>query len=254
VAEATPNLPPGYDDTPIIPGQRWKVHDRYRPQPPVVTPPTEMTQERPGKAPSDAVILFDGTSLDGWVHTGKGTPASWKVENGYMEVAPKSGGIETRQHFGDCQLHLELCEPAVVKGEGQGRGNSGVFPMGRYEIQVLDCYNNLTYPDGTSAAIYGEFPPLANACRPPGVWSTYDIIWVGPRFDGEKFVSPARVTVFFNGIVVHHDVALIGPTTHRKVLAYSAHPPVGPLHLQDHGDLLRYRNIWYRPLKGYDEI
>jgi hypothetical protein len=242
----------GYDDTPLIPGQKWKVHDSARPLPRVVTPGTESTQEAAGRPPSDAVVLFDGKDLSGW-ESAKGGPAAWKVENGTMEVVAKTGAIRSKQHFGDCQLHLEWAAPAKVEGESQGRGNSGVFLMGLYEIQVLDCYQNPTYADGSTAAIYGEFPPLVNACRRPGQWQTFDIVWVAPRFDGERLASPARATVLHNGVVVHHDVTLIGPTTHRKVLPYAAHPPTGPLVLQDHGNPVRYRNIWYRPLKGYDE-
>jgi len=237
----------GYDDTPFLPGGKWRVHDGNRPQPPVVTPAAE-----PGGPPSDAVVLFDGTSLDAWVSVAGG-PARWKVENGYMEVVPGTGDIQTLAEFGDAQIHLELCEPAEVKGEGQGRGNSGVFLMGRYEIQVLDCYNNLTYADGTSAAIYGQYPPLVNACRPPGEWSTYDIIWETPRWENGQLIKPAYVTVLFNGIVVHNHRRLLGYTSHRVLTEYVEHPPVGPLRLQDHGDLVRFRNIWYRPLVGYEE-
>lgn len=242
----------GYDDTPFLPGTPWRVHDGNRPQPPVVTPGTESTQERPGQPPSDAIVLFDGTDLSGWESL-DGSEAKWKVENGYMEVVPKTGNIRTKEHFGDCQLHIEWAAPAEVVGEGQGRGNSGVFLMGRYEIQVLDCYNNITYPDGTTGAIYGQYPPLVNACRPPGQWQVYDIIWQAPRFDGDKLVSPAYVTVLFNGVVIHNHVALRGPTAHRVVTEYEPHEPVGPLMLQDHGDPVRFRNIWYRPLRGYDE-
>ncbi|MFP4056221.1 MAG: DUF1080 domain-containing protein [Candidatus Brocadiia bacterium] len=243
---------PGYDDTPVIPGQKWKVHDSARPQPPVVEPPTPSTQDQAGRPPSDAVVLFDGTDLEKWVAK-DGGPAPWKVEDGYMEVEPKSGNIQTAQPIGDCQLHIEWAAPAEVSGESQGRGNSGVFLMGRYEIQVLDCYDNPTYADGTTAAIYGQFPPLANACRPPGQWQTYDIVWIAPRFSGDELVSPARVTVIHNGVVVHHARELIGPTTHRRVLDYQAHPPEGPLMLQDHGDAVRLRNIWYRPLPAEDQ-
>jgi len=244
--------PVGYDDTPFLPGSKYRVHDGSRPQPRVVTPGTESTQEQPGRPPSDAVVLFDGTDLSKW--EGKdGGPAQWKVENGYMEVVPKTGNIQTKEHFGDCQLHVEWRAPSEVKGESQGRSNSGVFLMGRYEIQVLDCYNNPTYPDGTTAAIYGQCPPLVNACREPGAWQTYDIIWLAPLFEGEKVVRPAIVTVFHNGVVVHHYKELIGPTTHRQILAYEPHPPTGPLMLQDHGDLVRFRNIWYRPLTDYDQ-
>jgi len=238
---------PGYDDTPLIPGQPYKVHDKERPHPRVITPGTESTQEKPGRAPSDAGVLFDGKSLSGWA-TQDGQAAKWKLENSYMEVVPKTGNIATREQFGDCQLHVEWAAPAVVKGESQGRGNSGVFLMGLYEIQVLDCYDNPTYADGYTAAIYGEFPPLVNACRKPGEWQSYDIVWFGPRFDGDKLVRPARLTLFHNGALVHHNRELTGPTTHRQVLEYKPHPAVGPLVLQDHGDLVRYRNIWYRPL------
>jgi hypothetical protein len=238
---------PGYDDTPFLPGQPWRVHDRNRPQPRVVTPGTESTQEQPGRPPSDAIVLFDGSSLAGWVHT-DGRPASWKVENGYTEVVPRSGNIQTTVHFGDCQLHLEWMASADVRGESQGRSNSGVFLMGRYEIQVLDCYQNPTYADGTTAAIYGQFPPLVNACRRPGEWQTYDLVWIAPRFDGERLLSPAFLTLFHNGVLVHYHRALIGPTAHRRVIPYTPHPPIGPLMLQDHGDPVRFRNIWYRPL------
>lgn len=241
----------GYDDTPQLPGQQWRVHDVNRPQPRVITPGTESTQERPGDPPSDSVILFDGCDLSGW--TGRDGEAKWKVENGYMEVVPGTGNIETKEHFGDCQLHIEWASPVEVKGESQGRGNSGVFLMGRYEIQVLDCYENRTYADGATAGIYGQWPPLVNACRKPGQWQSYDIVWIAPRFDGDELVSPAYVTVFHNGVVVHHYRSLHGPTGHRNVLPYTPHPPVGPLSLQDHGDLVRYRNIWYRLLTGYDE-
>ena len=253
----------GYDDTPILPGTQWHVHDGKRPQPPVVTPgevscdcgcdcecDSDCVQMGP---PSDAVVLFDGTDLSAWLTKSDGSPAQWKVEDGYMEVVPKTGYIQTKEHFGDCQLHLEFACPEEVKGEGQGRGNSGVFLMGRYEVQVLDCYDNLTYPDGTTGALYGQKPPLVNACREPGRWQTFDIIWEGPRFDGDKLVKPAFITVIQNGIVLHHRAELRGHTSHKVVTEYEPHPEVGPLELQDHGDLVRFRNIWYRPLKGYDE-
>jgi hypothetical protein len=238
----------GYSDTPVIPGSIYKVHDGDRPQPRVVTPGVVA-----GAAPSDAVVLFNGTSMDGWVKCSDDTPAEWKVENGYMEVVPSTGDIKSTTVIGDCQLHVEMAAPEVVKGNGQGRGNSGVFLMGQYEIQVLDCYDNPTYPDGTSCAIYGQYPPLVNACRKPGEWQTYDIIWEGPRFDGDVLVKTARVTVIFNGIVVHHAKELQGPTQHRQLAAYVPHAEQLPLKLQDHGDLVRFRNIWFRPLTGYDE-
>jgi hypothetical protein len=242
----------GYDDTPLLPGSKWKVHDGSRPQPRIVTPGTESTQEMAGTAPSDAVVLFDGSDLSRW-QSMDGGPAAWTVENGYAQVVPKTGNIRTIEEFGDCQLHVEWSAPAKVKGSSQGRGNSGVFLMGRYEIQVLDCYGNPTYADGMTAAIYGQCPPLVNPCRKPGEWQAFDIVWVGPKFDGAELLSPAFVTILHNGVVVHHHKELRGPTKHKQLMSYAAHPPVGPLVLQDHGDLVRYRNIWYRPLKSYDE-
>lgn len=235
----------GYDDTPIIPGTSYHVHDGNRPQPPIVTPGC-----CPGMPPSDATILFDGTSFDGW--QGRDGDVQWLLAGGIMEVVPKTGDIWTKAEFGSCQLHLELRSPHVVKGEGQGRGNSGVFMMGLYEIQVLDNYENPTYPDGTAGAIYGQYPPLVNACRKPGEWSSYDVLWEAPQFDGEKLVKPAYVTVIMNGVVLHHHKELQGPTLHRKTTAYTSHPPVGPLKLQDHGDLVAFRNIWIRPVGDYD--
>src|SRR3712207_4932523 len=204
----------GYDDTPVIPGTPYRVHDHTRPQPRVIRPGTFSTPESPGQPPSDAVILFDGRDTSRW--TGKEGECRWKVENGYLEIVPGTGNIRTREEFGDCQLHLEWAAPSVVKGESQGRGNSGVFLMGRYEIQVLDCYENPTYADGTTAAIYGQYPPLVNACRPPGEWQTYDIIWLSPRFEEDRLVRTAYVTVLHNGIVVHHHTELLGPTRHRQ--------------------------------------
>ncbi len=235
----------GYDDTPIIPQQQWRVHDDKRPEPRVVQPGAEA-----GAAPSDAVVLFDGTDLSGWRNR-EGGAAAWTLQDGYMEVVPGSGDIHTAENLPDCQLHLEWAAPERLKGESQGRGNSGVFLMGKYEIQVLDCYDNPTYADGTSGAIYGQWPPLVNACRPPGQWQSYDIIWLAPRFEGTQLLSPARVTVVQNGVLLHHDKEWNGPSGHRNIPPYEAHPPEGPLQLQDHGDLVRFRNIWYRPLTPY---
>ena len=230
----------GYNDTPIIPDSTWHVHDGDRPQPRIVTPGTC------GTPPSDAIVLFGGSSLDGWA--GRDGDAAWKVEDSYMEVIPGTGNIKSKAEFGDCQLHLEFAAPEVVKGDGQGRGNSGVFLMGCYEIQVLDCHDNPTYADGATGGIYGQFPPLVNACRKPGEWSVYTIIWTGPRFEGETLVREAKVTVMLNGIVVQNAQVLQGPTEHRQLATYKPHAEVGSLELQDHGDLVRFRNIWYRPL------
>lgn len=236
----------GYDDTPFIPGSQYRVHDSKRPQPRVVAPGAAS-----GMAPSDAVVLFDGCDLSGWLGKGDGA-AEWKVENGAMEVVPGTGNIYSAAKFGSCQLHLEFAAPERVKGDGQGRGNSGVFLMRKYEIQVLDCYDNPTYADGATGAIYGQCPPLVNACRRPGEWSAYDIVWEAPVFDGERLVSPAYVSVLLNGIVLHHRKELQGTTMHRAVSTYEPHEPEGALELQDHGDLVRFRNIWYRPLGAYD--
>ena len=247
-----PKTPPKSEEGPPIPGTPWKVHDQNRPQPRVVDPGTASTPDAPGQPPSDAVVLFDGKDTSHWV--GKDSkPITWKVENGYMEPTPKAGTITTTDKFGDCQLHVEWATPAEVKGNSQGRGNSGVFLMGMYEIQVLDSFQNKTYADGGAASIYGQSPPLVNACRKPGEWQTYDIIWEAPRFDGKNLVKPAYVTVIHNGVVVHNHKEVIGATRHKALAQYSPHPPVGPLSLQDHGNPIRYRNIWYRPLKDYDQ-
>jgi hypothetical protein len=237
----------GYDDTPQLPDQKWKVHDSQRPVPPVVTP-----GDAPGKPPSDAIVLFDGKDLSKW-HDGKGGEAKWKLENDYFECFKGAGSMVTKDQFGDMQLHIEWRAPDPPKGTSQGRGNSGVFLMGRYELQVLDSFENRTYADGQAASLYGQFPPLVNASRKPGEWQTYDIVWVAPRFKDGQVESPAMITVFHNGVVVHNKKAYIGGSTHRAVGKYSPHGDKGPISLQDHGDPVRYRNIWVRPLKGYDE-
>ncbi len=237
----------GYEDTPHLLDSPYRVHDLSRPHPPVVHPGFPGGPAAPGEAPSDAVVLFGGANLSGWVDR-HGSDAAWKVQHGYMEVVAGAGDIRTRAEFGDCHLHLEWAAPAEVIGDSQGRGNSGVFLMDRYEIQVLDCFENPTYADGTTAAVYGQHPPLVNACRRPGEWQTYDILWEAPRFDGERLSRPAHVTVLHNGVVVHYRAEVLGSTSHRASPTYTAHPSVGPLRLQDHGNPVRFRNIWYRPL------
>lgn len=240
----------GYQDTPMLPPEnKWHVHDGERPQPKVVKPGAGGA-EAPSKPPSDAQVLFDGTNLAKW-KAGDGKPTGWKLQSGYMEA--HGGNISTRDEFGDCQLHVEWFAPTPPKNNGQGRGNSGVFMFGRYEIQVLDSYENPTYPDGQAAAIYGQCPPLVNACVKPGEWNVYDIVFIGPRFKDGKLVSPAYLTLFHNGVLVHNHRELIGDTGHKTVGKYNAHGPKGPLVLQDHGDPVRFRNIWIRELKGYDE-
>lgn len=240
----------GYQDTPML--GKWHVHDGLRPQPTVVDPGSFSTQDTPGKPPSDAIILFDGKDLSKWQGP-NGKPAGWTVENGIATIKPGSGSITTKEDIGDCQLHIEWSSPTPPKGQGQGRGNSGVIFFGRYEIQVLDSYNAKTYPDGQAAALYGSYPPLVNASRPPGEWNIYDIIFTVPRFDGDKLIKPGYFTVLHNGVVVHNHVELLGNSNHRALPKYEPHPPQGPLLLQDHGNPVRYRNIWYRKLKNYDE-
>jgi Domain of Unknown Function (DUF1080) len=232
--------------------KRWKIHDPDRPAPPVVDPGTASTQDSPGRAPSDAVVLFDGKDLSKWAHK-DGSAAKWKLENGYFEVVPKTGYIYTREAFGDCQLHVEFAEPSPAKGEGQDRGNSGVFLQGLYETQVLDSYQSKTYADGQAGAIYGQYPPLVNASRSPGQWQTYDIVFHGPRFDKDgKLLRSARETVFHNGVLVQDNVELSGPTAHGKRPPYGPQPEKLPLALQDHNHPVRYRNIWIRELQAQE--
>lgn len=248
----------GYQDTPIIPGTNWHVHDGERPQPPQVTPGS-LSALPPVTPPSDAIILFDGsaTSAENWVQFKDGEPLKWTVENGYMQVVPRTGDIKTTRQFeGPYQLHVEWAAPHEIlehngkPAESQGRGNSGVFLDEIYEIQVLDNWQNPTYADGHATAIYGNKPPLVNACCPRGLWNIYDILWTGPKFDGDKLVSPAFVTVFHNGVCVHNHVELIGNTPHKDNGKYTPHAP-GGIRLQDHGDPNRFRNIWLRPLGQY---
>jgi hypothetical protein len=226
----------------------WAIHDRNRPQPPVVTPGTASTPEKAGLPPSDAVTLFNGKDLSNWESI-KGGPAAWTVGKGYFQTAAKTGDIQTKQAFGDCQLHVEWATPNPPHGEDQDRGNSGVYLQGLYEIQVLDSYHSVTYADGQAAAVYGQYPPLVNASRPPGQWQTYDIIFHGPRFDANgKLLRPAIVTVIHNGVLVQDHVAIMGPTMHKQRPPYHVTPVKLPLRLQDHNHPVRYRNLWIREI------
>ena len=234
----------GYTDTPQLPGQKWKVHDAERPHPRKVTPGLPLLNEAP---PSDALVLFDGKDLSQWVDP------RWKVEHGYMEIVPHSGRLTTKEKFGDCQLHVEWMIPQGVEGAGQNRGNSGVELMTRYEIQVLESYQNLTYADGQAASMYGVWPPLVNATRPQGEWNVYDIFFEAPKFEGDKLAQPGYLTLVHNGVLVHNHQRIIGSTIHRKVAKYTPHPAEEPLSLQDHDQTVRYRNIWIRRLRPYDE-
>lgn len=225
----------------------YPQHSMERPQPRAVDPGPYTA---PAPPPSDAVVLFDGRDLSQWTNADSaGAPARWTVENGYMQVAAGTGSIETRRGFGDVQLHIEWMAPAPPHGEGQERGNSGVILMGRYEVQVLDSYHAETYPDGQAGALYGQYPPLVNASRPPGEWQTYDIVFHRPRFEGDRVVRPAQVTVLHNGVLVQDGAVLTGPTAHQERPPYTPHADELPLLLQDHGHPVRYRNIWVRELE-----
>ncbi len=255
-AFAQPNL--GYTNTPIIPGTQWHVHDGDRPQPRIVTPGATFSHLAP--APANATVLFDGKDLSKW-QSGRGGEARWKVENGYLEAVRGTGNIRTKDKFADFQLHLEFATPAQVSGSSQGRGNSGVLINGMYEVQVLDSFNNPTYPDGQAGALYGQTPPLVNASKPPGEWQTFDIIFESPRWDaGGKLVKNANVTVIHNGVVLQHKREYFGATDgvggvpHTALGAYTQpHPPEVPIELQDHNNPVRFRNIWIRTLGEYDK-
>jgi len=239
----------GFQDTPMQPDGKWHVHDPARPQPPVVTPGTFSENATPS---SDAVVLFGGKDLSQWRDKKTGGPAPWTVEDGAAVSA--KGDIVTTNEFGDIQLHLEFREPIPPKESGQGRGNSGVFFMGQYEIQVVDCYNNKTYADGVTAGIYGQHPPLANACRPPGEWQTYDIIFNVPHFGANgEVLSPGYVTVFHNGVVAQNHQAIRGATNWRVPGKYTPHGPTGPIALQYHNNSVSFRNIWVRPVPLVNE-
>lgn len=246
--------PLGYEDTPFLPDQPWRVHDLKRPHPPVVRPATQ-----PGRPPSDAVVLFDGKDLSQWFQRGRREQRGkileprWKVHDGYMEVVGGTGDLVSKEKFGDAQLHIEWAAPPRIEGAGQWRGNSGVLIMERYEIQVLDNWENPTYADGMAGAIYGQWPPLANPARRPGEWQIFDIVFEAPRFEGDKLVKPAYVTVFLNGVLLHHRRQIIGRMAHRRVGTYAPHAPEESLALQDHDTPVRYRNIWVRRLKDYDQ-
>ena len=232
--------------------KKYDVHDKTRENPPVIA-----AGEQTGQPPSDAIVLFDGKDTSQWISERRGGgDVPWKIENGYMEVVKKAGGIRTKKAFGNCQLHVEWrtpegIDPAITD---QKRSNSGVFLMDRYEVQVLDSYtannykDNRTYADGQAAAIYGSHPPMVNACRKPGQWQTYDISFMRPLFDENgKLVRKARITVLHNGVVVHNNLEIEGTTSHKKKAAYTPHES-GYIHLQDHNNPIRFRNIWIREL------
>jgi len=241
----------GYTNMAEIPGTPWRIHDAVRPQPRVVTPGAA-----PGAPPADAIVLFNGKDLSQWVQVVKGQvmDAKWPIRDGFFETGAGSGSIRTRENFGDVQLHLEFATPSNAEGHSQGRGNSGVILMGRYEIQVLDSFDNITYADGMAASIYGEYPPLVNVARKPGEWQSYDIIFEAPKFNGTTLVAPAYFTVIWNGVLVHNRRPVMGSTSATKTQhAYTPHDAELPLTLQDHANPVRYRNVWIRRLTGYDQ-
>lgn len=223
----------------------WPVHSMKRPRPPVVQPGPVAA---PVPAPPDAIVLFDGNNLSAW-RSGEEI-AKWRIVNGAMEVVRGAGGIETAAAFGDIELHIEWRSVAPPRGDGQARSNSGVFLMGRYEVQILDSYQNETYADGQAAALYGQHPPLVNASRAPGEWQTYDIIFKRPRFTSNGHViQPASITMLHNGVLVHNAARFLGATAHQRRAEYAAHEDRRPLALQDHGDPVQFRNIWLRDLE-----
>ena len=228
-----------YGDTPDA-KHAWAVHDMNRPQPPII-------QAEAGKPPSDAIVLFDGTSLDKWC-ADNGEPTKWIINDGAMECVPRAGYIRTKESFGDCQLHVEWATPVKVEGNGQGRGNSGVFLMGQHEVQVLDSFNNPTYADGQAASVYAENPPMVNACRAPGEWQTYDIIFHQPVWEGNVMKFPGSVTVLHNGVLVQDHWEFEGMSTHLTRRPVSKYGEKGPLRFQDHGNPVRFRNVWIREI------
>ena len=229
----------GYDDTPMQPDGKWRIHDIKRPRPPVVTPGPFVS----APAPADAIVLVGpGSDLSQWQAT------TWPMADGVLQTG--KGMLTSKASFGDIQLHVEFATPSKVSGDSQGRGNSGVYIGGVFEVQVLDSFENPTYADGQAAALYGQFPPLVNASRKPGEWQSYDIAFKAPRFDAGKLVSPAIVTVLHNGVLVHNAQAFWGPTQHRRIDPYQPSNATGPIRLQDHGNPVRYRNIWLREIKA----
>ena len=228
-----------------ISGVRWKSHDMSRPRPQSVE---GLPQSLPTPAPRNAVVLFDGKDLSQWTNA-KNEAAAWKVENGFFEVVPGTGAMQTKTGFGDVYLHIEWASPNPAKDTGQNRGNSGIFFMTHYELQVLDSYHADTYADGQAGALYGQTPPRFNVCKPPGEWQAYDIFFRRPRFaDDSSLVTPASITVLHNGILIQDNENYFGPTSWLKFLPYTKHADQLPLMLQEHGCAVRFRNIWALPL------
>ena len=237
----------GFKDTPMLPGGKWHVHDGDRPQPPIVTPGSAAG---PGSVRRRGPLRRQGPLEVARQRPGAGLEARRGRDGRSPLRRQGSGTITSKDEFGDCQIHVEFATPNPPKGTDQGRGNSGVLIMGRYELQVLDSFDNLTYPDGQASAIYGQHPPQVNASKKPGEWQTYDIIFTAPKFakDG-SLEAPAYITALHNGVLTQNHVALLGPMTFRALAKYSPHGPKGPIAFQDHGNPVRYRNIWVREIK-----
>jgi hypothetical protein len=227
----------GYKDTPKLPWCDYLVHDPDRPAPRRINPGPAPA---PAAPPSDAVVLFDGKDLGKWQAT------EWKLVDACVEAT--GGSLTSKESFGNCQIHLEWLAPANFQGPWYNQGNNGVMLMGLYEIQIFDSWNEKIYPDGQAAAIYGQTPPLVNACRPPGEWQSYDIVFTAPVFAGGKLAQPARVTMFHNSVLVHLSEEIHGETGHRILPEYKQKVSKGPLLLSGHGCPVRFRNIWVRPL------
>lgn len=248
VTEPPKTNPLGYSDTPIIPGTQWRVHDIDRPAPAVVSPGA-----KPGDPPSDAIVLFDGTSTAEFYgqdkESGEKIPCPWTIENG--EILVDGGSGLTTREFASCQLHMEWKSEPHTKGSSQKKGNGGVFFMNRYESQILDCHNNPSYADGITGAVYGQTPPMVNAVRPAGEWQTYDILFTAPKLENGKVIEPAYITTFVNGVCVQNHTAIMGPTQHKNITSYKGNfPEKAPLRFQDHKNdpPVRMRNIWVREL------
>ncbi|MBL0111204.1 MAG: DUF1080 domain-containing protein [Saprospiraceae bacterium] len=235
-----PSTVPAVSPMPMKP----EMTEFWEPEVPVITPGKTL-----GEAPSDAIVLFDGKNLDQWAMTKDGSPAKWVVKNGYFEVLPGTGDLQTKMKFGDCQLHIEFSAPDVVEGHSQGRGNSGIFFQNRYELQVLDSYHNRTYRNGQAGSIYKDYAPLVNVMRGPLEWNAYDVVYTAVRYKADGRVdAPARITVFHNGVLIQNNVTISGITEYIGLHLYPAAHGDDAIRLQDHHNPTQFRNIWIRKL------
>jgi hypothetical protein len=239
----------GYTDTPRLPNSPWRVHDRARPQPPMVAPGD--AADRPAPPPSDAIVLFDGKNLSQWDGLDRKhavRPADPKgIEQGCINIV-KTGWLQTKKRFGDCQFHIEWATPEKADGNTLNWGNSGIFFMGKFELQIIESHDSKIYADGIAGAIYGQTPPLVNASRKPGQWQMFDVVFTAPRFKGDKLAAPAYMTVFWNGLLVQDHTEIMGATQNMRLPAYDFRETTGPIQLQQHNSAVRFRNIWIRPL------